>query len=145
MKVVIQRVAHASVSVNNEVFSKIGKGLLVLVGLDHEDSEAKFDFFIKKILNLRIFADETGKMNRSVQDVGGEVLLVSQFTLYGDCANGNRPSFTGAMAPDKAKALYSQFVSKFSAEYQKTYDGIFGAYMQIELQNDGPVTFIIEK
>ena len=145
MKVVIQRVNSASVTVNNEVVSKINNGLLVLVGLHTDDTEEKFDYFINKILNLRIFSDNAGVMNKSILDFGGEILLVSQFTLYADCKKGNRPSYMHAMPPKDAGMLYANFVTKFREKYSKVFDGKFGAYMKVALENDGPVTIILEQ
>lgn len=144
MKVVIQRVCKACVSVDNQIVSSINNGILALIGLKADDDEEKFDYIIKKVLNLRIFGDEQKKMNKSLLDYNFEVLLVSQFTLYADCKRGNRPSFTRAMPPDQAKVLYQKFVEKFKEKYSKVKDGVFGAMMQINLINDGPVTIILE-
>jgi D-tyrosyl-tRNA(Tyr) deacylase len=146
MKVVIQRVTSASVTVDNAVISKVGKGFMILVGLHVDDTPEKFDFFIKKILNLRVFEDAEGKMNTSMLDNEYEVLLVSQFTLYADCKKGNRPSFVKAMPPDKASEMYQQFVARFKEQYvgERVKDGEFGAMMQVALVNDGPVTIVLE-
>ena len=144
MKVVIQRVKSSNVTVNEKIISHIKNGLVVLVGLHEQDTQEKFDYFIKKIVNLRIFEDEQNKMNKSVLDYNYEILLVSQFTLYGDCKKGNRPSFINAMPPNKAKVLYQKFVDTFRKNYGKVYNGVFGAHMQVTLVNDGPVTIILE-
>ena len=146
MRVVVQRVKKASVSVDNKFISQIDKGLLVLVGLHKNDTVDRFDYFIKKIMNLRVFEDDEKRMNRSLVDYNLSVLLVSQFTLYGDCKKGNRPSFTNAMPNAEAKKLYQQFVDRFRELYEedKVKDGVFGAYMQVELVNDGPVTIILD-
>lgn len=145
MRMVIQRVLSASVEVDGTKVSEIGQGLLVLVGLGVDDDESSFAYMIKKLLQLRIFADEQDKMNKSVVDIGGEVLLVSQFTLYGDCRKGNRPSFVKAMPPGEAKELYAAFVDACKKAYDatKVYDGVFGADMKVNLVNDGPVTILV--
>ena len=145
MKLVLQRVLSASVSVDGSCVSKIGQGLLVLVGLAAEDTQENFDHVIKKMCNLRIFADENQKMNKSIQDIAGEILLVSQFTLYADCKKGNRPSFIKAMPPEQARLLYARFVERTKELYssEKVKDGIFGADMSVQLTNDGPVTIIL--
>ena len=144
MKVVIQVVTSASVTVEDKLISEIGKGLLVFVGLHMSDTEDMFDSLIKKIVDMRIFSDDAGKINHSVADVGGEVLLVSQFSLNADCNKGNRPSFAKAMPPAKAKTSYEKFVSRFKELYgsDKVKDGVFGAYMQVALINDGPMTIL---
>jgi len=145
MKLVIQRVSQASVTIDEKTVSQIGPGFLVLVGIHSDDTTKNFDYFIKKILNLRVFSDKQGKMNTSILDNNYEILLVSQFTLYADCKNGNRPSFTDAMPPDKAKDLYHHFVDRLRESYiaERIKDGIFGAMMQVSLVNDGPVTIIL--
>lgn len=144
MKAVIQRVGHTSLSVGGELVSEIAKGLAVYLGVAPDDSERNAAAMAKKIAHLRIFEDAQGKMNLSVRDVGGEVLLISQFTLYGDCSHGNRPSFIGAARPEIAEPLYER-----TAELLRGYDipvrtGKFGADMKIEQYNDGPVTIIYE-
>ncbi|MBT3456044.1 D-tyrosyl-tRNA(Tyr) deacylase [bacterium] len=144
MRAVVQRVSKASVEVDNKVVSKISNGLLVLIGLTHEDSKEEFNYTINKILKLRIFDDEQGVMNKSVVDISGEILLVSQFTLYGDCRKGNRPSYQQAMNPDKAKKEFDNFFSCFKRQYEKVQNGIFGAHMKVDLLNDGPVTILID-
>ena len=144
MKVVIQRVAKASVSIENKVVSKIAKGLLVLVGIGKEDTEKDIHFIIGKILKLRIFQDSEEKMNKSVEDIQGEVLLISQFTLYADCKKGNRPSFTESMQSDLANKYFQKFCNLFKANFPKTQTGVFAAHMSISLINDGPVTIIFD-
>ena len=144
MKVVIQRVSAASVTVDGKIISQIENGALVLVGLKSDDSNENFDYIINKILNLRIFNDSVGVMNKSIIDNKLEVLLVSQFTLYADCKKGNRPSYKKAMTSQKAKSLYMSFVSQFKETYSRVQDGEFGADMKVELANDGPVTIILE-
>ncbi|VGO12028.1 D-aminoacyl-tRNA deacylase [Pontiella desulfatans] len=144
MKLVVQRVRQASVSVDGERISEIGQGLLVLVGVSHDDTSFDARFLAKKTANLRIFEDDEGKMNLSVGDVGGEILSVSQFTLYGDCNKGNRPSFIHAARPEKGAALFSEYVLALDALGFKPHTGQFGADMKVELLNDGPVTIIVE-
>lgn len=145
MKVVLQRVCEAGVTVDGDVVGQIGRGILVLFGAEKGDSEAKLDYQIKKLLSLRVFPDEAGKMNRSVSDIGGELLIVSQFTLAGDCRKGTRPSFDQALPPGEAEALYSRYIEGLRAESGlRVETGCFGAMMQVSLVNDGPVTFILE-
>ena len=144
MKFVIQRVAHASVTVEKQVIGKIGKGFLVLIGVSQDDNQQIADKLIKKLLGLRIFEDSQGKTNLSLQDVSGELLLVSQFTLYADCKKGNRPSFTNAGAPDMANELYEYTVSKCKEQITVVETGSFGADMKVELLNDGPFTIILD-
>jgi len=145
MRIVLQRVSSGSVSVNDLVVGKIAKGVVLLFGVAKSDSEEQADFLADKILNLRIFEDEEGKMNLSLLDIGGEVLIVSQFTLYGDTRKGRRPSFTEAALPERADELYRYFVEKVKGSGLKVGTGIFRASMQVEINNDGPVTFILEK
>ena len=145
MKIVVQRVKEAKVEVNENVVGKINKGFLVLLGVTHEDEKEQADYLVKKLCNLRVFEDEKGKMNLALKDVDGELLIVSQFTLYSDCSNGNRPSFTNAARPDKANKLYEYFCSECEKNNIKVEKGIFGADMKVSLINDGPVTIIIEK
>ena len=137
---VIQRVSEARVAVDGATVGAIGAGLLVLVCAERGDGEAQADKLLAKILKLRIFGDENGKMNRSVQDVGGGLLLVSQFTLAADTSGGNRPSFTNAAAPDEGRRLYDYFVNQARAAHPVVQTGEFAAHMQVQLVNDGPVT-----
>lgn len=145
MKFLIQRVKEAQVDVDNKTIGKINKGLLVLIGITQTDTKETADYLIKKLTNLRIFEDEKGKMNLSLNDVKGELLLVSQFTLYADCSNGNRPSFTEAAKPDFANELYKYIIDKCKEKVDKVETGIFGADMKVKLINDGPVTIMLEK
>ena len=144
MKAVIQRVSSASVEVDNKMVSQINQGMLVLLGIGLADEQTDSEFVIKKMLNLRIFSDAEDKMNKSIQEIDGEILLVSQFTLYANLKKGNRPSFTDAMPPDRSEPFYGQFVQTLQAQYPHVQTGIFGAYMQVSLINDGPVTIIID-
>lgn len=145
MKIVIQRVKHAKVNVDNNTVGKINEGLLLFVGIGNNDNESIANKLVKKVCNLRIFEDENQKMNKSIKDINGELLVVSQFTLYADCKNGNRPSFTNACEPKKANEMYEYFKSKCMQEVKVVESGIFGADMKIELLNDGPVTIILEE
>lgn len=145
MKLVIQRVANAQVEVNGEVVGKIGKGFLVLCGITHTDTEKEADYLAKKLCNLRVFEDENEKMNLALKDVNGELLIISQFTLYGDTTGGNRPSFIEAAKPEMANKLYEYFLEKCKEYEIKVEKGIFGADMKVSLLNDGPVTIIMEK
>lgn len=145
MKLVIQRVKEAKVKVKNEIVGKINKGYLVLLGVTHTDTKEIADYLTKKLCNLRVFEDENGKMNLNIKQVNGELLIVSQFTLYGDCTEGNRPSFTNAAKPDIAKDLYEYFCEKCKERSIHVEKGIFGADMKVSLLNDGPVTIIMEK
>ena len=144
MKFVIQRVTHASVTVEEKVIGKIDKGFLVFIGVSQEDNQEIADKLVKKLLGLRIFEDTQGKTNLSLQDVSGELLLVSQFTLYADCKKGNRPSFTNAGAPDMANELYEYIISKCKEQISVVETGSFGADMKVELLNDGPFTIILD-
>lgn len=144
MRAVIQRVSHASVSVDGERISSIEQGLLILLGVDPEDTEEKAKAMTKKIAAMRIFRDAEDKMNLSVRDVGGEAIVVSQFTLYADCSRGNRPSFVNAAPPALAAPLVDRFVELLREQGVPTQTGVFGAYMQVELLNDGPVTIILD-
>lgn len=145
MKTVLQRVSQASVTVDGQVIGQIGPGILVLFGVEKNDDDVKLDYHLGKLLRLRIFADENDKMNRSIQDIGGELLIVSQFTLAGDCKKGNRPGFDNAKAPAEAERMYNLFVEKLRQESGlKVETGAFGAMMQVALINDGPVTFLLE-
>jgi D-tyrosyl-tRNA(Tyr) deacylase len=145
MKAVLQRVTHAKVNVNGELVGKIDKGLLVFLGIANDDNQSDSDYLIRKIINLRIFNDSDFKMNLSLKDVNGELLVISQFTLYADTQKGNRPSYTAAAQPIVAKEIYNSFLSKLEMEFGKKVEaGIFGADMKVELLNDGPVTIIID-
>ena len=144
MKAVVQRVKKTTLSVEGELISEIPFGLAVFLGVKVGDTEKEADYLMKKIANLRIFEDENGKMNLSVKDFGGEVLLISQFTLYGDCSHGNRPSFTLAERPERAEPLYEYAVNALSLHGVKVKKGMFGADMKIEQYNDGPVTILLE-
>ncbi len=144
MKFVIQRVSHASVTVDGTVIGNIEKGYLVLIGVGQGDTRAEADRLVKKMLGLRIFPDENGKINLSLQDVGGELLLVSQFTLYADCSRGNRPGFTNAGEPELAEELYEYIIGICKDRVSRVQQGSFGADMKVELVNDGPFTIILE-
>jgi D-tyrosyl-tRNA(Tyr) deacylase len=144
MRAVIQRVSRAKVTVAGEVTGEIGLGLLVLLGVGQQDAESGADYLADKVIGLRIFEDDAGKMNRSVVDVGGAVLVVSQFTLYGDVRKGKRPSFDDAARPEKARALYEHFVERIRAAGLRCETGRFQEMMQVELVNDGPVTILVD-
>lgn len=144
MRIVVQRSKKSSVSVNHEVVGKIDFGLTLLVSFTHTDTEKEIDYLVKKVLNLRIFDDENGIMNKSVLDVGGQILSISQFTLYADSKKGNRPSYVAALNGEKAIVLYNLFNQKLK-EHIKVETGIFGAEMEVELINDGPITILLEK
>ena len=145
MKAVIQRVSSASVVVEGKTVGEIGRGILVLLGVEKGDDEAKADWLAEKICGLRIFGDAEGKMNLSVQDMGGSLLVVSQFTLAGNCAKGRRPSFDTAAAPDEGRRLYEYFMAAARRTGLPVVTGIFQADMQVSLVNDGPVTFMLER
>lgn len=144
MKFVIQRVTHASVTVDEKIVGKINKGFLVLVGVSETDNTAIADKMVDKLTGLRIFEDENGKTNLSISDVNGEFLVVSQFTLYADCRKGNRPSFTLAGKPDKANELYEYIMNRIASKGFHVEHGIFGADMKVELLNDGPFTIVLD-
>lgn len=144
MRAVIQRVKHASVSVDNQITGEIEQGFLVLLGVTHTDTEKEVDWLAKKITDLRVFNDSEDKMNLGLKDVNGELLIISQFTLYGNCIKGRRPAFIDAAKPDMANELYEKFLKKCKDLGFKTESGIFGADMKVELLNDGPVTLIID-
>ncbi len=144
MKIVVQRTREASVTVDGEIVGKIPFGYMLLVGITHEDTAKEADFLADKIANLRIFEDENEKMNLSLMDVGGQILSVSQFTLYGDCRKGRRPSFSQAARPEQAEQLYNYFNEKLAEKGIHVETGKFGAMMDVSLVNDGPVTLIIE-
>jgi D-tyrosyl-tRNA(Tyr) deacylase len=144
MRAVLQRVERATVEVDGQAVGTIGAGLLVLLGVAKGDTHAHADYLADKILNLRIFADDAGKMNRSVIEAGGGILAVSQFTLYGDCRKGRRPSFDDAAPPELARPLYEYFVERLKSGNVPVETGVFQASMKIALVNDGPVTFVLE-
>lgn len=144
MKFVIQRVSHASVTVHEETIGRINQGYLVLIGVGKEDTREDADRLVKKMIGLRIFADENGKINKSLKDVDGELLLVSQFTLYADCRHGNRPGFTEAAGPDLANELYEYIIESCRQQVSVVETGEFGADMKVELLNDGPFTILLE-
>ena len=145
MKALIQRVLHASVKVDGQIVGQIGQGLLIFLGVQKGDGKENADFLAHKISHLRIFEDDQGKMNRSLLDVNGQALVVSQFTLCGDVSRGHRPGFDNAAAPNVAKELYEYFAAQLKAQSIHVEYGVFGADMKVELLNDGPVTFWVEK
>ena len=145
MRLLVQRVLNSNVKVDGKVVGEINKGYMVLLGVTHDDDKEKADYLVNKLLNLRVFEDENGKMNLNIKQVGGELLIISQFTLYGNTKDGNRPSFTDAAKPDKANELYEYFIEKCKKENIKTEAGIFGADMKVSLVNDGPVTVLLER
>jgi D-tyrosyl-tRNA(Tyr) deacylase len=144
MRAVVQRVSRAKVTVAGEITGEIGPGLLVFVGVGHDDTAASADYLAEKIVGLRIFEDDGGKMNRSVAEVGGAVLAVSQFTLYGDVRKGKRPSFDAAARPEMARTLYDRFVSRVRESGVRCETGRFQEMMEVELVNDGPVTILLD-
>ena len=144
MRAVVQRVSRAQVKVNGQITGQIGRGLLVLLGVGVEDDEQAARYLAEKIVHLRVFEDEEGKMNRSLLETGGAVLAVSQFTLYGDCRKGRRPSFDRAARPDQARALYEKFVQFLQEQGVPVELGVFQAMMEVELVNDGPVTLLLD-
>ena len=145
MKIVLQRVQKATVTVNDKTVGTIGKGILLLVGVHVDDTEAEAVFCADKCADARIFPDSNGRMNRSLIDIGGAALVVSQFTLLADCSKGRRPSYIAAASPEKGDTLYRYFVERLKIRVKDVQTGIFGAMMQVELINDGPVTLIIER
>ncbi len=144
MKIVVQRVSQASVKVSGEIVGEISQGLLLLIGIEENDEKEDAEWLAKKILDLRIFSDEEGKMNRSVKDINGEILCVSQFTLIADYKKGNRPSFIKAAKPEKAVPLFEYFKGLIKSSGLKTESGVFGADMKVSLLNDGPVTIVMD-
>ena len=144
MRFIIQRVSNSKVTIDNEIRGQIGKGFMVLIGVEESDTKEIADKMIHKMINLRIFEDENGKTNLGLKDVGGSLLLISQFTLYADCKRGNRPSFVKAGAPDMAKELYEYIISKCKEEIEIVEQGEFGADMKVELLNDGPFTVLLD-
>ena len=145
MRVLVQRVISSSVEVEDKVVGKIDKGLMLLVGFTHTDTSKEIDYMIDKIINLRIFDDENGIMNKSLLDVGGSILSISQFTLYADASKGRRPSYINALGGDKSSPLYDEFNAKLKDTGVHTETGIFGAEMKVSLINDGPTTILLEK
>lgn len=144
MKFIIQRVQKSSVTVDNKIVGRINKGFLVLIGITHTDTKEIADKMIKKMVNLRVFSDENDKMNLALKDVEGELLLISQFTLYADCKKGNRPSFVNAAKPEYANELYEYIIENCKESGYGVQTGIFGANMKVELLNDGPVTIVLD-
>ena len=144
MRACVQRVSEARVAVDGAVTGQIGRGVVVLLGVGSDDGEAEVDWLAEKIVGLRVFEDEEGKMNRSLTDVGGAMLVVSQFTLYGDCRRGRRPSFTNAASPELAERLYESFVARVRAAGVEVATGVFREHMLVSLTNDGPVTLWID-
>lgn len=145
MKVLIQRVSKASVTVNDEVVGQIGVGFVILVGVTHTDTQAEAEWLAQKVAGLRLFEDSEGKMNLGLADVGGSVLVVSQFTLYGDAAKGRRPSWIAAARPEQADPLITHFIRQLEAQGLTVATGVFGAHMVVDIQNNGPVTLLIER
>jgi D-tyrosyl-tRNA(Tyr) deacylase len=144
LRAVVQRVSSGSVTVDGKISGEIGVGMLVLLGVAHSDTESHADRLAEKLAHLRFFKDDAGKMNLSCLDIGGEALVVSQFTLYGDCRKGRRPSYTDAAEPEKAERLYGYFIEKMRGYGLKVASGIFGAMMKVSLVNEGPVTLIVD-
>ena len=145
MKFIVQRVNKSQVEVEEKIVGKIDKGFMVLIGITHNDTKEIADFLVRKLINLRVFEDENGKMNLSLKDVPGSLLLISQFTVFADCTSGNRPSFTNAAKPEFANELYEYIIEECKKQIPNVQTGIFGADMQVSLVNDGPVTIILEK
>ncbi len=145
MRALVQRVSRANVAVDGQTVGRIGRGFVVLLGVTHADTRADAEWVAAKIAGLRVFDDEAGKMNRSLADVGGELLVVSQFTLYGDARKGRRPSFSDAAAPEQAEPLVDLFVGFLRAAGFPVATGVFGAHMDVEIHNDGPVTLLVER
>lgn len=144
MRAVVQRVKSSKVEVDNKVISEIGKGINLLVGISKEDTKEDIDYIVRKVLGMRIFEDEDERMNFSLQDIEGELLVISQFTLYGDCRKGKRPDFMKAQGGDAARELYNELVEAFKKEIPNLQTGEFGADMKVEIINDGPVTLLLE-
>jgi D-tyrosyl-tRNA(Tyr) deacylase len=144
MRALVQRVTKGSVTIDGKVHGAIEQGLVILLGITHEDTEKDADFVADKCVDLRIFEDENGKMNKSLEEINGSILLISQFTLYAATRKGRRPSFDAAARPEKAEPLYEYFIQKLRSRGIKVETGIFGAYMQVEIHNDGPVTMMVE-
>ena len=144
MKLVVQRVNKAQVEVDGKIVGKINKGFMVLCGITHDDTEKQADILARKLCNLRVFEDENEKMNLSIKDINGQILVISQFTLFADCKKGNRPSFTNAGSPEHANKLYEYFIKQIENQQIEVEHGIFGENMKVSLTNDGPVTIILE-
>lgn len=144
MRAVVQRVLNSKVTVDGKVVGEIGRGFNVLLGIHKEDGIEDINYLAEKIVNLRVFEDENGKLNKSLLEVGGELLIVSQFTLYGDCRKGRRPNFMDALGGEEAKSLYKTFIDKCKTYEVKVEEGIFGADMKVSIENDGPVTLMLE-
>lgn len=144
MRAVVQRVLNSKVTVDGKVVGEIGRGFNVLLGIHKEDGIEDINYLAEKIVNLRVFEDENGKLNKSLLEVGGELLIVSQFTLYGDCRKGRRPNFMDALGGEEAKSLYKTFIDKCKTYGVKVGEGIFGADMKVSIENDGPVTLMLE-
>lgn len=144
MRAVVQKVKKSSVKVDGKVVGQIGKGINALIGITEGDTLEDIEYLKNKILNLRIFEDEEGKLNKSLKDVNGELLVISQFTLYGDCRRGRRPSFIEALSGDKSEKIYNDFVDLCRKEVPNVQTGVFGAHMDVDIQNDGPVTLLID-
>ncbi len=144
MRALVQRVSRGAVKVDDEIVGQIGHGLVILLGVSHDDGSEEVNFVADKCVNLRIFEDDAGKMNRSLLEVGGEALVISQFTLYGDCRKGRRPGFNDAALPEHAIPLYEEFIARVEKSGVKAATGIFGASMQVEIINEGPVTLLVE-
>ena len=144
VRAVVQRVSSGSVTIDTQVIARIGRGLVVLLGIRHEDGKRDVKWLVEKIVHLRIFADHNGRMNLSVADIEGEVLIVSQFTLYGDCRKGRRPGFSNAARPEAAESLYHYFIEEMQAYHLKVVSGTFQADMKVALTNDGPVTLLLD-
>ncbi|MCT4543745.1 MAG: D-aminoacyl-tRNA deacylase [Vallitalea sp.] len=144
MRAVVQRVKHTSVEVEGKVIADIEKGILVLVGFMGEDDEKVYDYMLDKIINLRIFEDENDKMNLSVKDINGEIMIVPNFTLYGDCRKGRRPSYISAAKPDHARYIFESFIKQANIKYDKIKQGIFQADMKVNILNDGPITLLLD-
>lgn len=145
MRLLIQRVSQASVTVEDKIVGKIDRGMLIFVGFHKNDTPQSIDWLVKKCVDLRIFSDQEGKMNLSIKDIEGKVLIVSQFTLYGSCDKGRRPEFTSCLSGSQAQELYNTFVDTFRATFLPVEAGIFAAKMDVQLTNDGPVTFLLER
>ena len=145
MKILLQRVSHARVTVNNEIVGEIGRGFVLLLGVTHTDTQQEADWLANKVAGIRLFEDDQGKMNASLTDVAGEFLVISQFTLYGDTRKGRRPSFIKAARPEQAEPLITYFCEKLREKGFNVATGVFGADMQVEIHNDGPVTLMLER